>query len=168
MNNGLLLLIALLCLKSAFSQSSLENVYPKISGYASIAHPIVAFDKDGSSFNFNGSYSIGFPFGINLLESDRFGFSFEITPTIKSGQGTDKVSNLLFHPGLMLRRKHGFTVIVRLAFETAGRYGATTVFNKIVARGKYLKYFMAIPIPLRFGNDKPASVGLGLQMGIIF
>lgn len=164
----LLVLFTIAAGNAAFSQSTTGNVYPRIAGYASIVHPIVAFDKDGSSFNFDGSYTAGFPFGLNLLKNDRIGFSFEFTPTIRSGQGTDKVSNLLFHPGLMFRRKHGFTIIARLAFETAGRFGTTAVFNKIIAVKKDFKYFIAVPVPFRFGNDKPASVGLGLQMGIVF
>ena len=168
MKHFLLVLVIITAGNAAFSQTTTGNGYPKIMGYASIVHPIVAFDKDGSNFNFKDSYTVGFPFGLNFLKSDRIGFSFEFTPTIRSGQGTDKVSNLLFHPGMMFRRKHGFTIIARLAFETAGRFGTTAVFNKIIAVKKDFKYFIAVPVPFRFGNDKPPSVGLGLQMGIVF
>ena len=118
--------------------------------------------------NFNGTTKIGFPVGVNVLYSDRFGFSYEFTPTVKASGGTSKASNLLFDPGTMFRFDHGFTIITRLAFETAGRYGFTPVFNKIIVRTKAVNYFMAASLPARFGNSAPASIGGSLQFGFIF
>jgi hypothetical protein len=153
-----------------FSQAVAPATYPQIKGYASIVHPIVTIGKNRGTFNFDNSYTVGFPFGINLLKSDKIGFSFELTPIIKVEGGTDKVSSLLFHPGVIFRFHNGFNFIQRLAFETNGRYGLTPVFNKILTKNQNasVKYFMAAPIPVRFGNDKPASVSIGLQFGINF
>ena len=137
-------------------------------GYASFIHPIVTFDKNGSTFNFSNSYTVGFPIGINILKSDKIGFSFEITPFIKAQHDSSKVSSILFHPGVMFRFKHGFTIIGRLAFETAGRYGFTPVFNKVLIRAKNVNYFVAMGIPVRMGNEKPISVGVALQLGVSF
>jgi len=106
--------------------------------------------------------------GVNVLYSDKFGFSYEFTPTIKAGGGTSKMSNLLFDPGTMFRFQHGFTFISRLAFETSGRYGFTPVFNQVYARSKDVNYFVALSTPVRFGNSAPSSIGLNFQVGFTF
>jgi hypothetical protein len=74
----------------------------------------------------------------------------------------------LFHPGAMFRFKHGFTFIGRMAFETNGRFGVTPVFSQVIKKGKDASLFVSVPFPVRFGNDVPASVGTGLQLGISF
>jgi hypothetical protein len=143
--------------------------FPKSVGYFSVVHPLVTVDKNETVYNFsNGAYTVGFPFGINILTSNTTGFSLEVVPFIKSANGTSKTSNVLFHPGFMFRRPHGFTILTRAAFETAGRYGVTLVFNKIIAKTKTNNIFIATPIPFRFGNDKAASVAINVQIGITF
>jgi hypothetical protein len=145
------------------------QTFPKPVGYFSVVHPLFTIDKDETVYNFsNGAYTVGFPFGVNVLTSNTTGFSFEVVPFIRSASGTSKTSNVLFHPGLMFRKKHGFTILTRAAFETAGRYGATLVFNKVIAKTKTNNIFIATPIPIRFGNDKPASIGFNFQLGITF
>lgn len=169
MKNIILSLVAISFAQHLFSQQvNSEQTYPKTIEYISIVHPIITIDKNASSFNFSNSYTIGFPVGINILKNDKIGFSFEIAPSIKVENGNDKVNNLLFHPGIMFRYKNGFTFITRLAFETNGRYGLTPVFNKIIIKKKNVNYFLAVPLPVRFGNDKPASINIGLQVGITF
>jgi len=106
---------------------------------------LVTFNKDYATPNFNGTTSVGFPVGVNVLYSDRFGFSYEITPTIKSTSESSKVSSILIDPGTMFRFDHGFTIITRLAFETSGRYGFTPVFNQIYARTKAVNYLWQHP-----------------------
>jgi hypothetical protein len=165
----MLLLLLLQCCALSFSQQvNPTQAYPKIVGYTSILHPIVSFDKNGSTFNFIDSYTVGIPVGINILKSDKIGFTFELVPYIKAGDGPDRVSNFLFHPGVMFRYKHGFTFLTRVAFETSGRYGFTPVFNKILIKGKNVNFLTALSVPFRFGADKLPTVGLGLQFGISF
>jgi uncharacterized protein (UPF0333 family) len=145
------------------------TTYPKVVGYLSFILPIVTIDENSTTTNFSkGTASIGFPVGVNVLYSDKFGFSYEFTPTIKSTGGTSKMSNLLFDPGTMFRFEHSFTIITRLAFETSGRYGFTPVFNKVYLHTKDVNYFVALSVPARFGNSLPASIGLNLQIGFIF
>ncbi|HWZ14943.1 MAG TPA: hypothetical protein VNW95_06860 [Mucilaginibacter sp.] len=145
------------------------TTYPKVVGYLSFILPIVTIDENSTTTNFSkGTFSIGFPVGVNVLYSDKFGFSYEFTPTIKSSGGTSKMSNLLFDPGTMFRFEHGFTIITRLAFETSGRYGFTPVFNKVYLHTRDVNYFVALSTPARFGNGLPASVGLNVQFGFIF
>jgi hypothetical protein len=161
--------VSLVSFNTAFSQTDSTSVnYPQVKGYFSVVHPIVTIDADHTTFNFSDSYAVGFPTGINIFKNSRFGYSFEITPFIKAENGKDKVSNVLFHPGLLFRYKHGFTFTSRLAFETSGRYGFTAVFSKVIVKGKDVSYFIATPLPVRFGNEKPVSVGAGFQLGATF
>ena len=144
------------------------NAYPKITGYFSLFHPIGTFNKDGFHNNFSNVYTLVFPFGINILKSDKFGISFEIAPAIRTEHNVSKVSSVLFHPGAMFRFKHGFTFIGRAAFETNGRYGFTPVFNQVIKKGKNASLYFALPLPVRFGNDQPASLTTGVQVGVAF
>lgn len=159
-------LFLLILLKQAYPQQ--PPVYPRITGYFSIVQPIGSWNKDGFISNFSNAYAIGFPFGMNILKSDNFGVSFEVTPTIRTENNTAKVSAVLFHPGAMFRFKKGFTFIGRMAFETSGRFGVTPVFNKVVKKGKDANLFVSVPFPIRFGNNLPASIGTGLQLGVSF
>jgi len=142
--------------------------YPKVVGYLSFIFPIVTINKDETTPNFKKATTIGFPVGVNVLYSEKFGFSYEFTPSIVAQAGTSKTSNLLFDPGPMFRFKHGFTIITRLAFETQGRYGFTPVFNQVYARTKAVNYFVALSLPARFGNNLPASIGANIQFGFTF
>jgi len=55
-----------------------------------------------------------------LSKSDKIGFSFEVTPLSGFQDKDSKTSNILFHPGLILRYAHGFSIIGRLAFGVVG------------------------------------------------
>jgi hypothetical protein len=126
--------------------------YPKVVGYLSFILPLETLQSGNFTPNFDHHTSnIGFPIGVNVLYSDHFGFSYEITPNIEATDGSSKMSKILFDPGTMFRFDHGFTIITRLAFETSGRYGFTPVFNQIYAR-----------------NAEAYSIGLNLQIGFIF
>ena len=153
---------------SATPSASAPKTYPRTVGYLSFIVPVVTLDKKATTWNFNGTTKIGFPVGVNVLYSDSFGFSYEFTPTITATKASSKVNSLLFDPGTMFRFDHGFTIITRLAFETAGRYGFTPVFNQVYARTKYVNYFIAGSLPARFGNGAPASIGFNVQFGFIF
>src|SRR5450432_4125504 len=174
MRQWILLIITIIVFKNSFAQTAISSAtiaYPKVVGYMSFVIPLVKINKDETTNdfeNFKNNFAIGFPVGINILYSDKFGFSFEITPTIKAGNGTTKTSNFTFSPGPMFRFSHGFTIILRLAFETSGRYGVTPVFNKIVIRSKTINYFISASLPVRFGNNELPSIGGSLQFGCIF
>jgi hypothetical protein len=147
------------------------QTYPKVVGYLSFILPLVTINKSATTNDFEGGvnhFAIGFPVGVNVLYSQHFGFSYEITPTIQAAPGSTKTSKILFDPGPMFRFSHGFTIIPRLAFETAGRYGFTPVFNEVYARTKVANYFVALSLPARFGNSELPSIGLNLQLGLIF
>jgi len=145
-----------------------DNSFPKVQGYIGVVHPIVTLFSNETVYNFNGSYTVGFPTGINIIKTEHFGYSLEVVPFINSSNGTSKTSNVLFHPGIMFRYKHGFTWINRLAFETSGRYGITPIFNKVIIKSKNNTIAGAIPIPIRFGNNRKPSIGAGIQVAIVF
>ena len=153
---------------NSISRAQQTQSYPRISGYFSIFNAIGSWNKVGFTSNFSDLYTVVFPFGMNILKSDGIGISFEVAPAIRTENNTSKVSSVLFHPGAMFRFKHGFTFIGRMAFETSGRYGITPVFNQVIKKGKDASLFMAVPIPIRFGNNLPASITTGLQLGVSF
>ncbi len=157
------------------SIQSSPPVSKNVVGYVSFIIPAVNFfyKQSGSNADFtNGTTKIGFPVGINVFYNEKFGFSYEITPTIKVSGNTSKMSNLVFDPGTMFRFKHGFMIITRLAFETSGRYGFTPVFNKVIMRTKDVIYAISLSLPVRFGEDNgittPASVGGNVQFIFMF
>ena len=162
----LLLTIFIFSMKTSYAQQRAS--YPRVTGYFSILHPLGTWNKDGFHGNFGNVYIVAFPFGVNILKSDKFGISFEMAPHIRTEKNIAKVNSVLFHPGAMFRFKHGFTFIGRMAFETNGRFGVTPVFNQVIKKGKDASFFVSVPVPVRFGNDLPASVTTGLQLGISF
>ncbi|MDB5129351.1 hypothetical protein [Mucilaginibacter sp.] len=159
-------ILLLVAFKTGFAQQS--TIYPRVTGYFSILQPLVTYTNHSFAGNFGNVYIIGFPFGVNILKSDSFGISFEVAPAIRTEKNISKVSTVLFHPGAMFRFKHGFTFIGRMAFETSGRFGVTPVFNQVIKKGKDASFFISVPFPVRFGNDLPASVSTGLQLGVSF
>ncbi|WP_276485549.1 hypothetical protein [Paraflavitalea pollutisoli] len=143
--------------------------YPRITAYVGILHPLVTVSRaQEPHYNFDGAYVVGMPTGINIWKSARIGFSMEFVPLIRANGGTSKMNNFLFHPGALFGLGKGFTLATRAAFETSGRYGFTPVLNKIVKKGAGSSVFVAVPVPVRFGNDQPVSCTLGFQFGIIF
>jgi hypothetical protein len=145
--------------------------YPKVVGYMSFILPLETLSLSTGKFTPNFSdhtTTIGFPIGVNVLYSDKFGFSYEFTPNVKASGGSSKMNDILFDPGTMFRFSHGFTIISRLAFDTNGRYGFTPVFNQVYARTKDVNYFVAMSLPTRFGASEAATLGLNLQFGFTF
>ncbi|MBW4888581.1 hypothetical protein KXQ82_02595 [Mucilaginibacter sp. HMF5004] len=168
-----MLFITAICLQAGVAakvnaQSATPQTYPKVTAYVGILHPLVTFSSAGTEANFDKYYTVGMPVGINLWKSPKIGFSMEFVPTVRAESGSSKMNNFLFHPGVLLSLGKGFTFAGRAAFETSGRYGFTPVFNKTVIKNKDCSYFVAVPLPVRFGNDKPTAATIGFQFGIAF
>lgn len=151
-------------ISSAFAQ----NTYPKITGYMGVVHPITTFSAAKESANFGSYYVVGMPAGINIWKSPKIGFSIEFVPFIRAENGSSKMNNFLFHPGILIALGKGYTFAGRAAFETTGRYGVTPVLNKTVIKNKNCSYFIALPFPLRFGNNTSTSFTIAFQFGIAF
>lgn len=150
------------------AQSATPQTYPKITGYVGILHPLITFSSAGTETNFSHHYVVGMPTGINLWKSGRVGFSAEFVPFIRAENGVSKMSNFLFHPGVLVALGKGYTFAGRAAFETSGRYGLTPVLSKTVIKNKSSSFFAAIPMPLRFGNNRPTTFSIGFQFGVAF
>ena len=168
MKKTLLSILLLFTTIISYSQTAPTQTYPKIAGYVGILHPIVTFSSAGTDKNFGDHYVVGMPVGIKIWKSQKIGFSAEFVPTVRAENGTSKMANFTFHPGVLVALGKGWTFAGRAAFETSGRYGLTPVLNKTVIKGKNSSMFAAVPLPLRFGNDKPTSFGIGFQFGIAF
>jgi hypothetical protein len=160
------LFIALLSLK--LQAQNEKETYPKVKGLIGIVHPLITFSSEETTTNFKDHYVVGMPIAINIWKNKNIGFSFEIVPTIKSDKEISKVSNILIHPGILVKLKKEFTFAGRVAFETSGRYGLTPVISKAIGIHKDYNYYVSIPFPVRFGNNKSASATLGFQLGIAF
>ncbi len=154
--------------QASLAQAPPPVTYPKVAGYVGIIHPLVTFSKEGTTTNFDAYYVVGMPTGINIWKSAKIGFSAEFVPFVRAENGTSRMSNFLFHPGVLVALGHGFTFAGRAAFETAGRYGFTPVLNYAVKKNKNSNYFLAMPLPVRFGNNHPTSLTIGFQFGLAF
>src|SRR3982074_2694325 len=93
-----ILAIAISVPMSAFTQTT-SVVYPRIVGYIGILHPLVSFSKGTTTSNFNGSYTVGMPTGVNIWKTPKLGFSLEVVPFIRASGRQSKMNNLLIHPG---------------------------------------------------------------------
>jgi hypothetical protein len=162
------ILLSLLAFASPHVLAQTPAAYPRVTGYVGIVHPLVTFNKNGSHPNFKSNYVGGLPTGINIWKSEKIGFSMEVVPFISAGNGSSRMNNFLFHPGVLLGLGNGLTLVGRAAFETSGRYGVTPVLNKVIKKNKNSNYFIAMPIPTRFGNNLPASLAVSFQFGIGF
>ena len=69
--------------------------------YVGTIHPIVTYSNNKPVYNFDGACVGGLPTGINIWKSPRIGFSFEFVPCIRAADGSSKMSNFLFHPGVL-------------------------------------------------------------------
>lgn len=66
-----------------------------------MVHPLVTIDKNETVYNFsNGAYTIGFPFGINVLTGNTTCYSLEVVPFIRSANGISKIAMYYFTLGL--------------------------------------------------------------------
>jgi hypothetical protein len=149
-------------------QLKTEHSYPEIKGYVGLVHPLYTVSSDGNVANFKDYYIVGNPWGINIWKSKRFGLSFEFTPFIRADKKSSKVSNVLFHPGVLYKIGKEFTLIGRAAYETSGRYGVTPIINKVVIMNKSSTVFVALLFPVRFGNGHAPSYTTAFQFGVGF
>jgi hypothetical protein len=168
MNRFLFLVLVILFPLPSPAQTPAPTFNPKTIVYTCLFLPIVSTSSKISTWNFSNSFSLGFATGINVLFSERFGFSYDVSPVITTTNGNSRVSNFIFDPGPIFRFNNGFLLIARIAFETAGRFGESTVLTKVFTPQKKNSLFLALGVPLRFGNNLPPSIGVSVFFGIAF
>ena len=164
------LLASLLCNAQTDTSKagSKHNSYPELKGYVGLVHPLYTISSEGNQPNFRDYYVVGNPWGINIWKGPKFGITFEFTPFIRVDRKSHRVANVLFHPGVMYRLGKEFTLIGRLAYETSGRYGFTSIISKVVKRSKSHTVFVALLLPTRFGNGHAGNVTAAFQFGVGF
>lgn len=118
-------------------------------------------------------YAIGFPMGITFHTSGKLLFDMEFVPFVKPHANTDLPYevHLLFHPGVLLPLKHGFTLGLRGAFEAGnGQFGFTPLINKAFSIGTHSAIFLELVAPARFGPKKDSGYTqvAGLHAGFGF
>ena len=148
--------------------SHAQTIQTKISGYFGIVHPIVTFSLQHNHKFLKTTTSLASRQALIFGKIKTLVFSFEVVPYIKAANGTSKMSSLLFHPGLLFPIGKGTVTAARMAFETSGSYGFTPVLNKVIKKNKNSNVFIALPLPLRFGNNSPATFTIAFQLGISF
>jgi hypothetical protein len=153
-----------------FSQDKPNPTEPsRLAGYFSVLNPLVKFSGGETSNNFSDGYVIGFPSGFVLMgKSNKAGFIFELVPLIQFSEGSSRMANLVFNPGVQFHYPKGWNFNALLSFETSGRYGFTPVLSKTIKTGEFSSWFVTVPMPVRFGNDSPGSLEFALQLGVAF
>lgn len=157
-----------ICFSNSFSAISQSTFIPKITGHFGVVHPLITAIDGKTLYNFDGSYTVSFVGAINIWKTEKWGFSLESYPTLKVENGTHKIVNFTFHPGILYRINSTTTLAGRTAFEVSGRYGITPVFTKVIKKNQQSNYYIAIPMPIRLGADKPLSATIAIQLGVSF
>ncbi|MCF1749795.1 hypothetical protein [Mariniradius sediminis] len=141
----------------------------RVTGYFSYLMPLVKFQDGESTSNFSDGFAMGFPAGFILAtKSGRYGYIFELVPIIAFANGTSRMDNLVFNPGIQFHIPGGWNFNALASFETSGRYGVTPVISKTLRVGEYTSWFMTVPVPVRFGANRPTSLEFALQLGFAF
>ncbi len=165
---SIFLFFSLLLSYKASGQEAQPVTYPRLAGFAGLAHPVITFSKEGTSVNFKDFYTVAIPSGIHIWKSPKIGFSLEVTPMIRVENNISKMNNVMIHPGVLVALGNGFNFAGRVAFETSGRYGVTPILSKVLIRNKGSNFYGALPLALRFGNDQPSSLTLAVMFGVAF
>lgn len=118
-------------------------------------------------------YSMGFPIGISLATPGKAIIDIEVVPFVAAALEfrENYEVHLLYHPGILYPLGSGFTLGLRLAFESGkGQFGFTPLINKSFPITKNTKFFLEIVAPGRFGpNEKtPYTQIFGLHAGVAF
>lgn len=169
----ILLIAALLFVAAVHESAAQDKPNPtevaRVTGYFSYLMPLVKFQDGESTSNFSGGYAMGFPAGFILAtKSGRYGYIFELVPIIVFSDGSSRMDNLVFNPGIQFHLPKGWNFNALASFETSGRYGLTPVISKTLRVGEFTSWFATVPVPVRFGADRPTSLEFALQLGFAF
>lgn len=133
--------------------------------------PLVSM-SGGDVTSISDNLVTGFPMGITVKTNYNVAFDLEVVPFIDD----NAVSNVLFHPGVLMGLSKGFTFGIRGAFETSGSFGVTPLLNKSFPfpNDPDTSFFVELVLPVRFYQDAPeyqgesVSVDKTLAMAIHF
>ena len=100
--------------------------------------------------------------GVTIKTSFNLAFDLEVVPFIDE----NAVSNVVFHPGVLMGLTNGFTFGLRGAFETAGAYGVTPLLNKAFPfpNDPDTVFFVELVVPIRFYQAAPDYQGAAVDV----
>ena len=170
-----LLIFSFMAIKSQDTIKSEIVNYNKIAGYHVGVVQILFSHNQGETtfFDRTSAYSVGFPFGITFNTSGKIKFDLELVPFINPYLYSNlpyKI-HLLYHPGILLPMKNGWTLGLRAAFEIGeGQFGFTPLVNKAFKLRSGTAFFVEIVAPGRFGPEKDTGYTQlgGVHIGLGF
>ncbi|MBK8055932.1 MAG: hypothetical protein IPK35_22350 [Saprospiraceae bacterium] len=150
-------------------------IKPKIDGYHVGVVQILFSHNNGETVFFDRTsvYSVGFPFGITLNTTGKIKIDLELVPFINPYiySNLPYKIHLLYHPGILLPLKDGWTLGLRAAFEIGeGQFGFTPLINKAFKNKKGSAFFIELVAPGRFGPAKDSGYTQlgGIHIGLGF
>ncbi|MFN6946595.1 MAG: hypothetical protein ACK4ND_16730 [Cytophagaceae bacterium] len=148
-------------------KSSLDSLVknpPRVGAYFGVVTSLYehSFDENrGSLLPLN---SAGFPVGVNFWLNKKIAFSIEVVPFLQINDPI-RAEGLLIHPGFIYNISSKSSLSGRLAFESNGQIGITPIFAHNIYQLEQSALFLAIPFPIRFGNNMPPNFAAGLVIG---
>lgn len=127
-----------------------------IGGHIGVVVPLLQ-TTDGDVSTISDNLVGGFPMGITVKIRHNVAFDIEVVPFLDE----NAVSNVLFHPGVLMGLTNGFTFGVRAAFETGGSFGVTPLLNKSFPfpNDPNTAFFVEAVVPVRFYQEAPEYSG---------
>lgn len=117
---------------------------------------------DGDVTSISDNLVGGFPMGITIKIRPDVAFDMEVVPFLDE----NAVSNVLFHPGVLMGLTNGYTFGLRGAFETGGSFGVTPLLNKAFPfpNDPDTVFFVEAVLPIRFYQEKPEYQGAAVSV----
>ncbi len=146
-----------------------------VAGYhIGVLQPLFRFQNNELTYLSKRSfYTIGMPAGITLRTSGRLLIDLEFVPIIKPYGGSDQPIevHMLYHPGFLMPLGDGFTIGLRLAFETGvNQIGGSLIFNKAWKINDQSNFFAELVMPGRYGPEKDSAYSqvVAVHLGLCF
>lgn len=132
-----------------------------IGGHIGVVVPMVQ-STDGDVSTISDNLVGGFPMGITVKVRHNVAFDIEVVPFLDE----NAVSNVLFHPGVLMGLTNNFTFGLRAAFETGGSFGITPLLNKSFPfpGDPNTSFFVEGVVPVRFYQDPPDYQGAPVNL----
>ena len=132
-----------------------------IGGHIGTVLPLVSV-SGGETSSIADNLAAGFPMGVTVKTNYNVAFDLEVVPFLDE----NAVTNVIFHPGVLMGLTRGFTFGIRGAFETAGSYGITPLLNKAFPfpSDPDTVFFVELVLPVRFYQAAPEYTGASVNV----
>ncbi|MEM8486142.1 MAG: hypothetical protein AAF564_11380 [Bacteroidota bacterium] len=145
----------------SFLGTQQANAQNEIGGHIGTVFPLIA-STGGDVTTISDNLVAGFPMGVTIKTNINVAFDLEVVPFVDA----NAVSNVLFHPGVLMGLSNGFTFGLRGAFETGGAYGVTPLLNKAfpLPNDPDTAFFVELVLPVRFYQAAPEYQGAAVNV----